>query len=402
MTKISNSFLIFMVLVFSTKYMIFSVTETSTIFVLLASIILVIYFAHRRFVVKKGTLAEQLGLIAFFMSFLLFNVSKFFGELNIANAIIPTGLILSLMILVPFFSDKETLKKSLHLYSKFNTLLLLIGLFIFFLSIIGILHSDVLVHASDHANPQGYVSLFGIAYYPSWFKINLGSLSYYRFTGAFWEPGTLGLYLVVLITIELTLFYNEDSQSIYRIGIYLVAGFASLSMLFICAMFILSSVMTLLKVKNKKYLSLFFLFIIVTMPLCIIYYDDLYRLVLYRFDFDSQRGFVGNNRSGVISSFLNQFANESTLQQIIGAGPYAEFDGDPTSVIIKIFQRGILGFLFLFSSFLFFCKGRKNKFILPAWLFSLAILCQFEGAIFLLMLATLFINAKFDEGNRLG
>lgn len=390
-----------MVLVFSTKYMIFSVTETSTIFVLIASIILFFYFSHKKFIFKKGTLAEQLGLLTFFISFFLFNISKFFGELNIANAIIPTGLILSLMILVPFFSDKETLKRSLHLYSKFNSLLLLIGLIIFFLSIIGLVHSDVLVHASDHANPEGYVSLFGVAYYPSWFKINLGSLSYYRFTGAFWEPGTLGLYLVVLITIEVTIFYNQDSQSKYRIGIYLLAGLASLSMLFICAMFILLSIMTLLRINNKKYLSLFCLFIVVTISLCVIYYDDLYKLVLYRFDFDSQRGFVGNNRSGVISLFLNQFANESTLQQIIGAGPYTEFDGDPTSFIIKIFQRGILGFLFLFSSFLFFCMGRQNKFILPAWLFSLAILCQFEGAIFLLMLATLSINSKFTESNRL-
>lgn len=399
MLKIRESYLLFIVLIFTSKYMIFSITNTTAFFVLIASAILVILFARKSFVLKKGTLLEQLSLIFFILAFLLFNISKFFGELTLANAIIPTGMILLLMVLVPFFCERDTLKQSLLLYSRFNSILLFVGLIVFFLSILGILHSDVLVHASDHANPEGYVSLFGLAYYPSWFKINLPGLSYYRFAGAFWEPGTLGLYLVVLITIELSLFYNNDPGSRYRLAIYILSGLASLSMLFISAMAILLVMGVFLKLNNKKFLTLIFILIIILSSVLISYYDYFYNLVLYRLDFDSQRGFVGNNRSGVLSSFILQFSEESLLKQIIGAGPYVFFSGDPTSFVIKILQRGILGFSLLFSSFLLFCIERKNKYIIPLWLFSLAILCQFEGAIFLLMLATLSLNKKNSANN---
>lgn len=374
--------------------MILSVTETSTYFVLLASVILLVLFVRKKLVMRKGSLYEQLGLFTFIFTFLLFNISKFFGELTIANAIIPTGMVLILMVFVPFFFDKKTLKESLLLYSNFNSLLLLIGLFVFILSLAGIIHSDVLVHASDHANPEGYVSLYGLAYYPSWFKISLSGLGYYRFSGAFWEPGTLGLYLVVLITIEISIFYSTSYWSKYRIAIYLAAGFSSLSMLFISAMFILLLFFGFSKINNKKFLTFIFIFIFLAVFALIYFYDDIYKLVLYRLDFDSQRGFVGNNRSGVISAFIYQFSNASVLQQLIGAGPYVEFDGDPTSFVIKIMQRGIMGFSLLLLSFILFCVNRINKHIIFAWIFSLAILCQFEGAIFLLILSTLILNEK--------
>lgn len=394
MLKVRDSFLIFIALLLTTKYMIFSVTETSTFFVLLASVLLVVLFARKAFVLRKGTLTEQLGLVTFILAFILFNVSKFFGELTVANAIIPTGMVLILMVMVPFFCDRKTLKQSLLLYSKFNSLLLLMGLFIFLLSLIGLVHSNVLVHASDHANTQGYVSLYGLAYYPSWFKISLSGIGYYRFTGAFWEPGTLGLYLVVLVTIELSLFYYEDSRSRYRLAIYLAAGIASLSMLFIGAMSLLLLMGAFLRINNKKFLTFIFVFLIFLLFVFIEYYDYIYKLLLYRLDFDSQRGFVGNNRSGVFSAFVDQFSHLNVLQQLIGAGPYVEFEGDPTSFVIKIIQRGVLGFTLLMISFMMFCIDRKNKYIIPAWIFSLAILCQFEGAIFLLMLSTLVVNKK--------
>lgn len=374
--------------------MIFSVTESSTMLVLLACVILLVLFSRKAFILRKGSVSEQAGLIFFIMAFLLFNVSKFFGELTFVNAIIPTGIILLLMVLVPFFVDRKSLKDALLLYCKFNSFLLTAGLAVFFLSLTGFIHSDVLVHASDHANPEGYVSLYGLAYYPAWFKISLSGLTYYRFSGAFWEPGTLGLYLVVLITIELSLFYYNDSGSRFRIAIFLAAGFASLSMLFIGAMSILLFMGAFLKISNKKFLSFFIIFMISLLIIFINYYDELYRLVLYRLDFDPQRGFVGNNRSGVLSTFLFQFSNIPIFQQLIGAGPYVDFEGDPTSFIIKIMQRGLVGFSLLVISFFLFCIGKKYKFLVPVWLFSLAILCQFEGAIFLLILSTLILNEK--------
>ncbi|MFB0713960.1 hypothetical protein ACEU59_22830, partial [Buttiauxella noackiae] len=175
-----------------------------------------ILLARKRFVLRRLNPSESLGIVFFASSFLLFNISKFFGELTTANAIIPTGMVLMFMLLIPFCYSKSTLKNALLLYSKFNFYLLILGLPIFLFSILGAIHSMQLVHAVDHANPAGYVSLYGLAYYPSWFKINLLGINYYRFSGVFWEPGTLGLYMVFLITIEFTIFYKQDKNLKYR------------------------------------------------------------------------------------------------------------------------------------------------------------------------------------------
>lgn len=384
-------------LVFTSKYMIYSVTDLSTLVNILSVAIGLLLLIRKQFVINKFSLYEQLGLFFFIIAFIIFNVSKFFGELTTINAIVPTGIILLFMVLIPFCYHKSTLKYALLLYSKFNFYLLVIGLPIFFLSIIGIIQSSILVHASDHANPAGYVSLYGLAYYPSWFKINLLGMSYYRFSGIFWEPGTLGLYMVFLVTVELAIFYKEDKCSKYRIAIFILAGLASLSLLFLVAMAMLIFLAAFTHITNKKYLLFIIVTIILGLMIFYIYYDYLYALILYRFDVDAQRGFTGNTRSGVFHEFLQQFSSGNLYQQLFGFGPYAEFEGDSTSFVIKIFQRGVLGFALIVMSFLSFCFGKRVSYFIPVWLISLAILCQFEGAIFLLTLSCLFIKNKNDQ-----
>lgn len=397
MLLIKDGFLIFLMLVFTSKYMLYSVTDSSALVNILSVAIGLVLLIRKKFVIKKFGVYEQLGLCFFIAAFIIFNVSKFFGELTTINAIVPTGIVLLFMMLIPFCHHKSTLKYALLLYSKFNFFLLLIGLPIFFLSIGGIIQSSILVHASDHANPAGYVSLYGLAYYPSWFKINLLSMSYYRFSGIFWEPGTLGLYMVFLVTIELAIFNKIDKYSKYRISIFVVAGLASLSLLFFVAMVMLLFLTALTHITHKKYLFSIIFIIIICLAIFYIYYDYLYALILYRFDIDAQRGFTGNTRSGVFQEFLQQFSSGNMYQQLFGFGPYAEFEGDSTSFVIKIFQRGIVGFTLILMSFLSFCHGKGVNYLIPIWLISLAILCQFEGAIFLLTLSCLFIKSKNDK-----
>lgn len=397
MLIITDGFLIFLMLLFSSKLMIYSTSDLNGLMNIMAVCVGLILLARKRFVLRRLDTYEALGVVFFAFSFLLFNFSKFFGELTTANAIIPTGMVLIFMLLIPFCYSKSTLKNALLLYSKFNFYLLVLGLPVFFFSILGTIHSIQLVHAADHANPAGYVSLYGLAYYPSWFKINLLGISYYRFSGVFWEPGTLGLYMVFLITIEFTIFYKQDKNSKYRVAVFFLAGIASLSLLFFAAISLLLLLLVFANITNKKHLAFIMVMSFVGLTVFYIYYDYIYALILYRFDIDSQRGFAGNTRSGVFQSFLLQFEAGNLFQQLFGFGPYAEFEGDSTSFVIKIFQRGIIGFVLLVMSFLFMCIGKHKKYVIPVWGVSLAILCQFEGAIFLLILSCLLINDKENK-----
>lgn len=151
--------------------------------------------------------------------------------------------------------------------------------------------------------------------------------------------------------------------------------------------------------SSSKLCTVFTLLIIMLLFVFIFYYDYLYQALLYRFDFDSQRGFVGNTRSGVIKEFWDQFVAGDLLSQLIGFGPYSEFAGDSTSIMIKVYQRGVLGSLFLILSFLCFTIKSSKYFFIPAWVIALAILSQFEGAIFLLIIMLLSILTIIPRNN---
>ncbi|HFO3441655.1 TPA: O80 family O-antigen polymerase, partial [Escherichia coli] len=97
----------------------------------------------------------------------------------------------------------------------------------------------------------------------------------------------------------------------------------------------------------------------------------------------------------VVFEFWNQFSSGGLLSQLIGFGPYSKFEGDSTSIMIKIYQRGILGFIFLFLSFVCFSLKSSKLFFMPAWILALIILSQFEGAIFLVMMMLFSILCKY-------
>ncbi|HEI2239423.1 TPA: O80 family O-antigen polymerase, partial [Escherichia coli] len=228
-----------------------------------------------------------------------------------------------------------------------------------------------------------------------WINIKVSSFIIHRFSGVFWEPGTLGLYLIFLITIEIILFEHEKLGSKIRIFVFILSGVASLSLLFFVSVVVLYFFHLVSQKKDRKTLLAYSLLICILTFICVYYYDYLYQAVLYRLDFDTQRGFVGNTRSGVVFEFWNQFSSGDLLSQLIGFGPYSKFEGDSTSIMIKIYQRGILGFIFLFLSFVCFSLKSSKLFFMPAWILALIILSQFEGAIFLVMMMLFSILCKY-------
>ena len=397
--KLRDSTFVTFLLILTSKYMVFSVYPVGYLVNIVALLIAIYILIRKRFLLYFESVYQKVACLFFAISFVLLNISKYSNELSLANAIVPTGLILLLMITIPFVCKKEEMVDALQKYSKFNFWLLTIGLLLYFLDFLGLISSTSVVVAPDHANQEGYVSLYNLSFYPSWINIHVSSFILHRFSGGFWEPGTLGLYLIFLITIELSLFLNIDKYSKVRIFIYCIAGLASLSLLFFVGICLLSFFFFITKALNKKVLTVFTLLIIMLLFVFIFYYDYLYQALLYRFDFDSQRGFVGNTRSGVIKEFWDQFVAGDLLSQLIGFGPYSEFAGDSTSIMIKVYQRGVLGSLFLILSFLCFTIKSSKYFFIPAWVIALAILSQFEGAIFLLIIMLLSILTIIPRNN---
>ncbi len=390
---LKHSHLITLVLILSTKLMLFSTTLNNNIVYFIAIIVsLILIFSHRNRVKLKKT--NFFGLISLILSTIIFSFSKINNDVSLINFIIPINILTVLMAYVAISYKPLILKESLLTYSNIISYILVVGLVCYIALILNIITPTDIIHASDHADERGYFSFYGLVYYPSWISTNIAGFTFYRFAGIFWEPGTLGLYLIFLISIELTNLTNKLAK--YKIGIYITSGILSLSILFIfCLITLFLSYLLSRKISKKiSKNKIILISMITTFVLAVIFisYDFLHQLVLYRLDFDPNRGFVGNTRSGSLSIFLNQFNEGNILQQLFGFGPYSEFDGETTSIFLKLYQRGILGFTLFFLSIYFFAKNATNKYFYLSWIIGLLILTQIEGAIFFIILMLIQTN----------
>lgn len=390
---LKHSHLITLVLILSTKLMLFSITFNNIIIYLITIIIsLILIFSHRSRIKLKKT--NFLGLIVLTLSTLMFSFSKINNDVSLMNFIIPINIMTVLMAYISISYKPSTLKDSLLAYSNIISYILLVGLVCYIALTLNIITPTDIIHANDHADERGYFSFYGLVYYPSWISTNIAGITFYRFASIFWEPGTLGLYLIFLISIELTNLTNKSAK--YKIGLYIICGILSLSLLFIFCLttlflsYLLSRKISKSISKNKLFIT--FMITIFSLVIIFVSYDFLYQLVFYRLDFDPSRGFVGNTRSGSLSIFWNQFNEGNILQQLFGFGPYSEFDGETTSIFLKLYQRGILGFTLFFLSICFFAKNTINKYFYLSWIIGLLILTQIEGAILFIILMLIQTN----------
>lgn len=395
---LKNNYLITILLLLTTKLMLFSTTFNDNIIYIIATIIslLIIFFNHEKKTIKVNNF---IGLALLVLSTMIFSFSKINNDVSLLNFIIPINLITILMAYISILYNPLVMKKALITYSNIISCIIFTGLICYIALSLNIFSPTDIVHASDHADERGYFSFYGLVYYPSWISSNIFGLTFYRFTSIFWEPGTLGLYLIFLISIELI---NDDIKSRnYKIAIYIFSGFLSLSLVFIFCIITLVLFNLLSKrisqKASKRKLVFRTIIIFITIAIFLASYDFLHQLVLYRLDFDVNRGFVGNTRSGSFSSFLSQFSDGNILQQLFGFGPYAEFDGETTSIFLKLYQRGILGFTLFFMSLCFFAIDTKNKYLYASWIVGLLALTQIEGAIFFIMMMIIQINKKQSE-----
>ncbi len=395
---LKHSHLITIVLLLTTKLMLFSTVIDNSIIYLIAitSSLLIILFNHEKKIIKTNNF---IGLVLLILSTIIFSFSKINNDVSLLNFITPINLITILMAYISISYKPLVMKKSLIAYSNIMSCIILTGLFFYIALSLNIISPTEIVHASDHADERGYFSFHGLVYYPSWISINVFGLTFYRFTSVFWEPGTLGLYLVFLISIELI--NNDTKLRKYKIGIYTISGLLSLSLVFIFCIITLVLFRFLSRhisrnISKKKFI---FRTILIFLVIAVFFtsYDLLHQLILYRLDFDANRGFVGNNRSGTFTSFLSQFSDGNILQQLFGFGPYAKFDGDTTSIFLKLYQRGILGFTLFFTSICFFAANTNNKYLYLSWIVGLLALTQIEGAIFFIMMMIIQINKKQSE-----
>ncbi|HIF9286936.1 TPA: hypothetical protein ACX6Q9_002879 [Photobacterium damselae] len=372
--------LIFICLLLSSKFMMFSLDGIGTIsnVLLLILIFVIIIIVLLNGVPIQVNSYEKMGGLLFFSCFFIFNLIKFQDVNSLSHALIPTNIVMFFFLVIAFICDFSKLIKALRYYLIFMAGILFVGFILYVFVILGFINSSSIVHAHDHANALGYVSVYGLLYYPEWIKINIASFEIYRFTSIFWEPGTLGLYMIFLISIE-RLFFKLDRNSKYRLIIFYIGGFLSLSLLF----FICAIALTLIfDFKTIKIRSL--IVVLLLLLLFVSQFNYINELILYRLNYDPTRGFVGNNRSGVISAFWEQFSSGNIWHQLFGFGTEA-FDGDSTSFVIKLFQRGIIGFSLLILSILML-GANFSKRILFVWFLALSVLCQIEGALFAIML----------------
>lgn len=207
----------------------------------------------------------------------------------------------------------------------------------------------------------------------------------------------MGLYLIAFILIEALFFvYKHELFNRRRGAVFLISGILSLSLLFYLLIF---PVVLFILFYNKKWVALSIIITFIALAL-IYFYDQLYNLIFYRLEFDSERGFVGNNRSSAFDIMLNSMTNTDWITVLVGYGPKAIFLGDSTSFPIKIYQRGLLGagglVLLIIYSTLVFPRYKIAKLFAFILMFGLFFLTQIEGAIISLYFIILMLASDTE------
>ncbi|PSV98577.1 hypothetical protein [Photobacterium iliopiscarium] len=385
-----NSVLIFISLLLSTKFMIFSAYEILPYTLLLSNLISFYIIIKNREEILRINGERKCALILFFLALCVINISKLNYTVTIKDIIYPTDIHILFSFLSICLLPKKTIVTSVKLYLNFIAIIVVIGVVAYFLNMFHVISPSGIIRAPDHANQSGYSSLYSLAYYPSWITLPFG---FKRFTSIFWEPGTFGLYLIFLLCIEQVFIRekNELYQSKIRIVIFIVAGILSFSVLFYVMLF----VYLVISVNWMKRSNIILL--IISVIIFIVMYDKLYELILYRFAYDPNRGFVGNNRSGALSFYLTSIHNGHWINVLFGFSSNAIFGADSTPIFIKIYQRGIIGFLFLFFGYLILAIKSKYIKYLIIMLLSFVILAQIEGALSMLFFILALLGHKYNK-----
>lgn len=382
----------------STKYMLPSVLGISKYLLFVAMILNVIGVLWNSFSHQWMTKSKLIVIAISFVTMLLINVAKLNSDLFSLDDLYPTDIFIFSAILVVISTQYKMLINAVIKYLNLNALVISLGVVLFLLDTLKLIGPIGLVSAPDHANLEGYQNLYYLAYYPSWISFDISGVVIHRFASVFWEPGTLGLYLIAFILIELLFFvYKHDFFNQRRAAVFLISGILSLSLLFYLLIF---PVVLFILFYNKRWVSLSIIIALIALAL-IYFYDQLYNLIFYRLEFDSERGFVGNNRSSAFDIMLSSMTNTDWITVLVGYGPKAIFLGDSTSFPIKIYQRGLLGagglVLLIIYSTLVFPRYKIAKLFAFMLMFGLIFLTQIEGAIISLYFIILMLtsNAEF-------
>lgn len=381
----------------STKYMLPSVLGISKYLLLIAMILNVIGVLWNSFSHQWMTKSKLIVIALSFVTMLLINVAKLNSDLFSVDDLYPTDIFIFSAILVVISTKYKLLINAVIKYLNLNALVISFGIVLFLLDTFKLISPIGLVSAPDHANLDGYQNLYYLAYYPSWISFDISGIVIHRFASVFWEPGTLGLYLIAFILIEALFFvYKHELFNRRRGAVFLISGILSLSLLFYLLIF---PVVLFILFYNKKWVTLSIIITFIALAL-IYFYDQLYNLIFYRLEFDSERGFVGNNRSSAFDIMLNSMTNTDWITVLVGYGPNAIFLGDSTSFPIKIYQRGLLGagglVLLIIYSTLVFPRYKIAKLFAFILMFGLFFLTQIEGAIISLYFIILMLASDTE------
>lgn len=337
---------------------------------------LVVLFLYLNNVYSKTKYAIPLFyLFILFLLMLSFNVSKLINHgsnlYNIVDALWISGLEFFLFAFIIGFvrNDGYILIKILNFISNFYSILILPAIIIWFFIFLNIeikFSLEGLELGTDYPSSLGlYRNYYNLAYVPSWLLIPIGNGGYAtRLTSLFWEPGTLGFYCLLLTIVELKILKSFSKFSSFRLSIFILAGILSFSLLF----YVLFVFYLCVGLKNR-YFIYGFIFLVLFVPALFFLVDTnssihtgfLYDFILKRLEFDSERGFSGNNRISSFNAFSNWCYQSQYYQLIFGMGPKAMFDGESTSYLSKIFYRGFLSIFLYVLIFLYFLKLTNYK-----------------------------------------
>ncbi|WP_420745551.1 hypothetical protein [Photobacterium damselae] len=388
-----NSILLLISLLLSTKFMILSIYSLIPYALLLANVcnFLIILDNYKKVLCLSNE--RKYAVIFFTLSLCVINISKLNDSISIGDVIYPTDIHLLLSLIAILVLSKKNILLTVKWYLNVIAIICFLGLVAYICNYLNIIDPTGLVVAPDHAKKLGYASLYGIAYYPSWIHLPFG---FTRFASVFWEPGTFGLYLIFLLCIEYVFFQIEKERrvSILRISIFLISGMLSFSALFYIILVILI-ILTFNWFKTRNILLL----CLCTM-IFLLLFNQLYELILYRLSYDPDRGFVGNNRSGAFSFYLDAVKNGSLINALFGFGPNAEFNADSTPIFIKFFQRGIIGGTLLLLGYLSLAINSGYRKLLLVMLLSFVALAQIEGALSLLFFILAVLGLSDDNQSK--
>jgi hypothetical protein len=245
-----------------------------------------------------------------------------------------------------------------------------------------------------------YRSYAGLAIVVDYALFNLGGITISRLCGMFEEPGMLGSILGVFLAIDVVFFPRKQAV---RKALLATFGILTGSLAFFVMLMLVAIHFVFASEARLGRTILASLLVAGVLSTSAVASQAVQLFFLGRLEFNTDRGFYGNNRAVYGERFTSEYLGRAQLSRVLlGNGPSSNSEneeGQFSSYLGIVYENGVLASLLLVSFLLYFAaiplvywRSPSAFLVLIGPFLSLYQRPDFQGTAYLLLFAMLFTH----------